>query len=113
MQVVDIKSVEQYQWGTASVGWHLLNCPELSVIQECVPPGDREKRHYHSKSRQFFYILEGLAVLEVDGTRFEIAAGQGIVVPPGIAHQFMNESQGLVSFLVISTPHAHGDRANV
>ena len=35
----------------------MLNRPELSVIQERVPPGDRERRHLHSKARQFFYVL--------------------------------------------------------
>jgi mannose-6-phosphate isomerase-like protein (cupin superfamily) len=113
LRVVDITSGERYQWGSGSEGWHLLNRPELSVIQERVPPGDRERRHFHSKARQFFYILEGQAVLEVDGSRLEFSAGQGLEVPPGVAHQFMNESQGSVTFLVVSSPHSHGDRTNV
>ena len=50
LRVVDITSGERYQWGSASEGWHLLNQPELSVIQERVPPGDRERRHFHSKA---------------------------------------------------------------
>jgi mannose-6-phosphate isomerase-like protein (cupin superfamily) len=57
--------------------------------------------------------LNGQAVLEVDGARIELTAGQGIEVPPGISHQFMNESGEAVSFLVVSSPHSHGDRTNV
>jgi mannose-6-phosphate isomerase-like protein (cupin superfamily) len=110
---VDIRSGERYQWGSASEGWHLLNRPDLSVIQERVPPGDRERRHFHSRARQFFFILEGQAVLEVGGARLEVNVGQGVEVPPGVAHQFMNESQSAVSFLVVSSPHSHGDRTNV
>ena len=113
LQVVDVTSAERYQWGSASEGWHLLNWPELSVIQERVPPGDCERRHLHSKARQFFYVLEGQAVLEVGGARVEVRAGQGLEVPPGMAHQFMNESQSAVTFLVVSCPHSHGDRTNV
>ena len=113
LQVVDVTSGERYQWGSGSEGWHLLNRPELSVIQERVPPGDRERRHFHSKARQFFYVLEGQAVLEVGGSRLEVRAGQGLEVPPGVAHQFMNESQSAVTFLVVSCPHSHGDRTNV
>jgi mannose-6-phosphate isomerase-like protein (cupin superfamily) len=78
-----------------------------------VPPGDRERRHFHSKAQQFFYVLEGQAVLEAGGSRFEIRAGQGLEVPPGVPHQFMNESESAVTFLVVSCPHSHGDRINV
>src|SRR5262245_28998387 len=113
LRVIDIGSGERYQWGAASEGWHLLNRAELSVIQERVPPGDRERRHFHSRARQFFYILEGRAVLEVDDSRFELRAGQALEVPPGARHQFMNESAEAVTFLVVSSPHSHGDRTNV
>lgn len=110
MRIVDVSSVEGYRWGSASEGWHLLNHPGLSVIQERVPPGDRERRHFHSRARQFFYILEGHAVLDVEGQRFELGPGQGLEVPPETTHQFVNESRESVSFLVISSPHSHGDR---
>ena len=112
MRIVDINSGEHYRWGTASEGWHLLNRPELSVIQERVPAGDRERRHFHSAARQFFYILEGEAVLEVEGSRFALHSGQGLEVPPRARHQFMNESASAVTFLVVSSPRAHGDRAD-
>lgn len=113
LRIVDVTSGEYYRWGAGSEGWHLLNRAELSVIQERVPPGDRERRHFHSKARQFFYVLEGRAVLEVDDARFELAAGQALEIPPGTRHQFVNESTEPVTFLVISAPHSHGDRTNV
>lgn len=112
LHVTDIATSERYQWGAGSEGWHLLNRADLSVIQERVPSGDRERRHFHSVSRQFFYILQGAAVLEVEGSRFELRAGQGLEVPPNARHQFENESGESVTFLVVSCPHAHGDRTD-
>jgi mannose-6-phosphate isomerase-like protein (cupin superfamily) len=112
-RVVDIRSGERYQWGAGSEGWHLLKRSDLSVIQERVPPGDRERRHFHSRARQFFYVLRGQAVLEVDGARFELTAGQGLEIAPGAPHQFMNESPEAVTFLVVSAPPSHGDRTDV
>lgn len=109
-KVVDAASGEHYRWGAASEGWHLLDRADLSVIRERVPPGDRERRHFHSAARQFFYVLEGEAVLEVAGTRFALRSGQGFEVPPGAPHQFLNESARPVTFLVVSAPRAHGDR---
>lgn len=112
-RVVDTTSSERYLWGNGSIGWHLLNRAELSVNQESVPAGDRERCHFHWSARQFFYILQGQAVLEVDGRRYELGPGQGLDVPPGAPHQFISESAETVTFLIVSSPHLYGDRTNV
>ena len=67
MSVVSIENAEHYRWGDASEGWHLLKSDALSVIEERVPPGDSEARHYHQVAQQFFYVLAGEATLEVAG----------------------------------------------
>ena len=113
MNVKDISACEHYLWGNGSEGWHLLKREDLSVIEERVPPGDNEQRHFHSRSRQFFYIIRGAAVIEIDGKRIELRERQGVEIPPGVAHQFRNESSAEVVFLVISAPMSHGDRVNV
>lgn len=113
MKAIDISTGEHYRWGEGSEGWHLLKREDLSVIEERVPPGDKEQRHYHSRSRQFFYIIRGEAVIEIDGKRVELRERQGAEVPPGAAHQFRNESNAEVVFLVVSAPMSHGDRVNV
>ena len=110
---IGIDSAEHYAWGEACDGWHLLKLDGFSVIRERVPPGASETRHRHARARQFFYVLDGAAVIEVDGTRHEISAGQGLHVPPGAAHQFRNESADDVHFLVVSVPKSHGDREKV
>ncbi len=110
---VSIAAAGHYFWGDGCDGWHLLEQDDLSVIRERVPPGARETRHRHAQARQFFYVLDGAAVVEVDGVRHALAAGQGLHVPPGAAHQFRNESDGDVHFLVVSAPRSHGDRENV
>ena len=113
MTVTDISTGEHYQWGNGSEGWHLLKREDLSVIEERVPPGDKEQRHFHNRARQFFYILKGTAMIEVDGKRRELRERQGLEIPPGVAHQFRNESNAEVVFLVVSVPMSHGDRVNV
>jgi mannose-6-phosphate isomerase-like protein (cupin superfamily) len=113
MAVTDISTGEHYRWGNASEGWHLLKRDDLSVIEERVPPGDREQRHYHNLARQYFYILHGIAVIEMGGERHELRERQGVEIPPGTAHRFCNESDAEVVFLVISAPKSHGDRVNL
>ena len=110
---VDRASARHYRWGEACDGWHLLERGDLSVIEERVPAGAGEARHRHAAARQFFYILEGEAVMELDGDRIPLACGQGLEIPPGAPHQFRNDSAAEVRFLVISMPTTRGDRQDL
>ncbi len=113
MIVVDKQNAEHYVWGEGCDGWHLLKRDDVSVIQERVPPGKQEAQHYHNHSRQLFYILSGTATMRVENQKYALAAGQSIEIPPGAVHQFKNESDLDVEFLVISCPKSHGDRVQV
>jgi mannose-6-phosphate isomerase-like protein (cupin superfamily) len=108
--MVSTKTAEHYTWGDGCDGWHLLRAPGLSVIQERMPPGAAEVRHLHARARQFFYVLAGRLTMELDGERYHIGAGEGLEVPPGAAHQALNDSTADVHFLVVSHPPGHGDR---
>lgn len=101
-----------YAWGGDNDGWHLVQRGDLSVIAERVPPGGRERRHRHAVARQFFYILSGRACIELAGKEVALAAGQGLEVPPGLPHQFMNPYDEDVHFLVVSQPTTRGDRSD-
>ncbi|HTD28280.1 MAG TPA: cupin domain-containing protein [Xanthomonadaceae bacterium] len=103
-------NARHYLWGDANDGWHLLEGEDLSVIEERVPPGGAESRHRHRNARQFFYVLSGVATLEVDGVAHALAAGEGLHVPPGSAHQLRNQGTVDACFLVVSAPRSHGDR---
>ena len=110
--LISTQNAEHYNWGNGCDGWHFLKTDGLSVIKESVPAGESEKRHAHKISRQFFYILEGEALIEIDGKSHTISAGHGIEVAPGISHKFRNISKVSVEFLVISSPKSHGDRVD-
>jgi mannose-6-phosphate isomerase-like protein (cupin superfamily) len=113
IHAIDTSIAEHYTWGAVCDGWHLLKHSELSVIQERVPPGASEVKHFHSVARQFFFVLNGAARLEFNDSSVILSAGQGVHVPPGIHHRFVNQTQEDVVFLVISSPSTSGDRTNV
>ena len=85
----------------------------MSVIQERVPPAGAEIMHYHNRSRQFFYILEGQGTMAFEHHEVTLNKGHGLEIPPLVKHQFKNQSNADVSFLVISIPTTKGDRINV
>ena len=110
MKPVSAANAEHYVWGGNCDGWHLLRTPKLSIIEENMPPGTAEKRHYHVSARQFFFVLAGELIMEIDGEELVLCAGEGTEVPPRHAHQAINRSAAATRFLVVSQPMAHGDR---
>lgn len=109
-KIISKETAEHYIWSENCDGWHLIKSADLSVIYEKMPPGTFEVRHYHQKSRQFFFVLEGAATLEIDGKIETLRKGEGAEVPPNVPHQMFNNSETEIEFLVISQPPAHGDR---
>ena len=106
------ENAEHYRWGVDCDAWYLVNDEQLSVIEEFMPPGAAEIRHHHEKAQQFFYILSGEVIIEVEGETTLVQAGSGVRILPGKRHQIRNPSSGPVRLLVISHPHSHGDRFN-
>ncbi|MEZ5856231.1 MAG: cupin domain-containing protein [Hyphomicrobiaceae bacterium] len=99
-----------YVWGADCDGWRLVDRGELSVIHERMPAGRREVRHWHGRSRQFFFVLAGTLTLEVAGVGHKLQVGEGLEIDPETAHQAINQSGFPVEFLVISHPTTTGDR---
>jgi mannose-6-phosphate isomerase-like protein (cupin superfamily) len=112
-RVISKENSEHYSWGDNCDGWHLVKSQELSVIQENVPSGCHEKRHVHEHSEQFFFVLTGVASLEVNGIVNKLEPQQGFHVPAGVPHQLMNEHTENLVFIVTSTPPSHGDRVDL
>ncbi|HWV15765.1 MAG TPA: cupin domain-containing protein [Cellvibrio sp.] len=108
MPIASIKTAAHYIWGGNCDGWHLAASSNLSVIQERVPSGSAETRHLHHRAEQFFYILKGVATLEVDGVAHRLQPGEGMHVPAGAPHSLRNEHKQMLEFLVIQLRRAMG-----
>jgi mannose-6-phosphate isomerase-like protein (cupin superfamily) len=103
-------TASHYVWAADCDGWRLVDGNDLSVIHERMPPGRQEVRHVHGRARQFFFVLTGALMLEVEGERHVLRAGTGLEIAPGLAHQAINDGPDAVEFLVISQPTTRGDR---
>jgi mannose-6-phosphate isomerase-like protein (cupin superfamily) len=113
MDVQNKLNAEHYTWGTGCDGWRFLNRPDLAVIQERIPPGLGEVLHYHSRSRQLFYVLEGELEIERDGEKEHLAKGDSLEIAPMQHHRVTNTSDADAHFLVISSPSTINDRVNL
>lgn len=99
MTVVNRNSAPHYKWGQGCDGWFLASSNDLLVIQERMPASSAERRHYHSKARQFFFVLQGQLTMELDGVVYDVPMMSGIEVAPNRPHQARNEGETEVEFL--------------
>ncbi|WP_274365145.1 cupin domain-containing protein [Paenibacillus thermotolerans] len=103
-------NAEHYTWGERCDGWHLVKHQGLSIIHERMPANTSEVKHYHQDARQFFFVLSGIATMEVDGEEVILHEQEGIEIPPFVGHQMFNKTNHPIEFLVISHPNSRGDR---
>lgn len=109
--VMNRDTADAYFWNDGKCqAWRLLEGQDLTVIEEIMPPGTAEQRHSHTFARQFFYVLEGEAIMSVAERTYTLRPGDGVMVAPRQAHAICNESDGDLRVLVISAPRANGDR---
>lgn len=107
-------NAEHFIWREVCDGWFLVNHPDrLTVLHESMPPGTREVRHFHRQAVQFFFVLAGVATLEIDGQHTILQAHEGAEVSPLVPHQMLNLSEAPMEFLVVSQPNSRDDRVFV
>jgi len=106
-------SLKHYQWGENCDGWNLVDEKTLSVKLERMPSHTSEQKHFHQHSQQFFYILKGEAIFEIQQERISVKSEQGIHIKAGIQHRIINESNEDLEFILSSQPSTMNDRINV
>jgi quercetin dioxygenase-like cupin family protein len=113
MTVINQDTAQHYGWGQGCEGWILVPSSDLLIIQEKMPVGTEEHRHFHSKARQFFFVLQGQLTMELDGIVHKVPAMSGIEIAPNCPHQARNNDDMDVEFLVVSSPTTRGDRTDI
>jgi mannose-6-phosphate isomerase-like protein (cupin superfamily) len=107
---ISIANADKYGWGDQCEGWNLVRAATFSIVEERMPPGSAEGRHWHARAKQFFYVLAGTLQMEIEGAKHELSTGVGIEIPAGLAHVARNDGADDARFLVISSPPHQGDR---
>lgn len=113
MHKINLTNAEHYIWGESCEGWHFLKREDASLIKERMPPGSSEQLHFHEKSRQFFYVLSGVASFFIENKNINVSPGEGLEIPPKIPHQIRNEGTEPLEFILFSYPTTRGDRVNL
>lgn len=79
-----------------------------SLAEATLPAGGSTERHYHKKSEEFYFLLEGHGEMEIDGKTTAVRAGDAILIPAGAWHQMRTEP-GVRFLCCCAPPYSHED----
>jgi len=57
-----------------------------SVVRMAVVEGEYHW-HKHDEDDEFFYVIEGCFLIDLEGRTIELAPRQGVVIPKGVVHR--------------------------
>ena len=81
-----------------------------SLAEARLPAGGSTQRHYHRDSEEIYFILEGRADMELEGTHAELGPGEGVAIPPGAWHEIVALGKQDLRFLCCcAPPYRHED----
>ena len=78
--------------------------PERSWAMSDYATGGYSAPHYHNDRDEDYYVVQGVAVVELDGERHEVAAGQWLHIPKGAVHKVSNPAQEIMRLVVKCSP---------
>jgi uncharacterized cupin superfamily protein len=85
----------------------LVGAKDLGYSYDIVPPGKTScPFHSHRAEEEMFFIVRGTGMLRYGGETRKIRAGDVICCPvggPDTAHQIVNDSEGDLAYLSVST----------
>lgn len=88
----------------------LSNAPvrNQSLAEATLPIGAETERHYHRLSEEFYYLVEGRGLMEIDGVAKEVGPGDAILIPAGAWHQ-IRAIEPMKFLCCCAPPYAHDD----
>jgi mannose-6-phosphate isomerase-like protein (cupin superfamily) len=75
----------------------------LTILEDVSPPHHGPPLHKHD-FEEFFYILTGAFLFEVDGAQVHAAPGDFLYVPPDVPHVFQNTTDEAAKMLIVVRP---------
>ena len=108
MKVTSLGQAEPFTTKDGSTIRELQHTDAQSLAEARLEPGQVTERHYHRRSEEIYFVLEGAGVLELNGESVDVHAGDAVLIPPGAWHQ-IRALESLRFLCCCSPAYAHDD----
>ncbi len=76
----------------------------FAFIDALIPPGGGPPPHIQTHEHEGFFVLDGELSFQADGSTFVAKPGSFLNIPPGVVHNFKNETDKPVRQLIMVAP---------
>ncbi len=104
--MTDPNREDRRPWGHYVV---LEDAPDHKVKRIVVLPGKRLSLQRHRKRGEHWYVIEGEAVVTLDGRDIPLKAGQAVDIPRSGWHRIRNPGAGPLAFIEVQTGEYFGE----
>ncbi len=109
---MDVKNINEVEAFTTKDGSeirellsHRNSCiAKQSLAEARLPVGASTTPHRHPQTEEIYYMLEGEAMMEIDGEQQRVKPGDAIAIPPGARHQITCLGDIPLKFLCTCAP---------
>jgi mannose-6-phosphate isomerase-like protein (cupin superfamily) len=115
MDIINLASAEPFLTKDGSEIRELLAHRNSSIVKQSlaearVPGGVTTIAHYHIKTEEIYYLLEGEGEMRIESEWRYVKPGDAIAIPPGKVHQIKNPGPSELRFLCCCAPgYEHDD----
>jgi mannose-6-phosphate isomerase-like protein (cupin superfamily) len=102
MHVESAASAEPFTTKDGSTIRELHHTEAQSLAEATLEPGQASERHYHARTEEIYFLLEGEGEMEVDGERRHVSPGDAVLIPAGARHQIRADTS--LRFLCCCAP---------
>jgi quercetin dioxygenase-like cupin family protein len=82
---------------------------QFAAFHLVAPPMSGPPRHVHTREDEWFYVLEGELVFEIDGDRVPVGPGGSVWLRRGVVHAYQNFTDRDARLLIVTTPGSFCD----
>ena len=108
MDVTSIAGAEPFTTKDGSTIRELQHTEAQSLAEARLEPGRATERHYHARTEEIYFLLEGTGEMELDGERRRVEPGDAVLIPPGTWHQ-ITAVDALRFLCCCAPPYSHED----
>ena len=80
-----------------------------SLAEASLEAGQATQRHYHARTEEIYLVTAGGGILEVDGEKRDVAAGDAVLIPPTAWHELVAGADGARLLCMCAPPYSHDD----
>ncbi len=81
-----------------------VGAKQFALLVNEFDPGLTSTAHKHDEAEHAFYVISGTGVIDVEGEKISVAAGDAVFVPPGKMHQVSSTGDEMLKYVVLYAP---------